>query len=419
MKKIWEHPWGYAEGFVVAAGVLLAGILLQLAAGNIETALFASPVNTIIGALFIAGLPGVHFLFGKKRVTRWLSSVYATIPALATLLLLAMILGLIPQFAAGTPAEQLPSHPFTSLGWYRMTTSWPFVLLCFYNLTILGLTILRRSIRKQTWRDIGFYLNHLGLFIALLGGILGSADMERLTMTIQEGQVEWRGSLQTGEIKELPLAIQLDTFMIEEYEPKLVIVENETGKMLPASRPESYMFEGVGKTTQLAGVTLTITDYLPHAAIFRDSTFMNVVPMMMEGATTALKVKVNKPGLAQPVEGWVSNGSYLFPHIFLQIDDETSVAMPVQEVKKYSSHVTVFTESGVTKEAVIEVNKPLQVEDWMIYQYSYDDTKGKYSNTSVFELVRDPWLKVVYTGIIMLLAGALFLFIAGPKKKAS
>src|SRR5699024_2600391 len=116
---------------------------------------------------------------------------------------------------------------------------------------IMGLTILKRSTRKQTWRDIGFYLNHLGLFIALLGGILGSADMERLTMTIQKGQVEWRGSLQTGEIKELPLAIQLDTFMIEEYEPKLVIIENETGKMLPASRPESYMFEGVGKTTQL------------------------------------------------------------------------------------------------------------------------------------------------------------------------
>lgn len=416
-RKIWEHPWGYAEGFIVAAGVLLSGILLQFAAGNIETALFASPVNTIVGALFVAGLLAVHFLSGKSRVVRWLSSVYATIPALVILLILAMILGVIPQFSSATGQEQLPSHPFTSLGWYQMTTSWPFVLLCFYNLSILGLTTLRRTTRKHTWREIGFYLNHLGLFIALLGGILGSADMERLTMTIQEGQVEWRGNLKTGEIKELPLAIQLDTFMIEEYEPKLVIIENGTGKMLPASRPESYMFEGIGKATQLAGVTLEITDYLPHAAIFRDSTFMNVVPMMMEGATTAIKVKADKPGLAQPIEGWVSNGSYLFPHIFLQIDEETSVAMPVQEVKKYSSHVTAFTESGITKEAVIEVNKPLQVEDWMIYQYSYDDTKGKYSDTSVFELVRDPWLKAVYTGIFMLLAGALFLFIAGPKKR--
>jgi hypothetical protein len=49
-------------------------------------------------------------------------------------------------------------------------------------------------------------------------------------MTIREGQVEWRGNLKTGEIKELPLAIQLDTFMIEEYEPKLVIIEKRNGK---------------------------------------------------------------------------------------------------------------------------------------------------------------------------------------------
>jgi len=58
----------------------------------------------------------------------------------------------------------------------------------------------------------------------------------------------------------------------------------------------------------------------------------------------------------------------------------------------------------------------VMMEEWMIYQYSYDDTMGKYSDTSVFELVRDPWLKIVYTGIFMLLAGALFLFFAGPKK---
>ncbi len=119
MKKIWEHPWGYAEGFIVAAGVLLAGILLQLAAGNIETALFASPFNTIIGALFIAVLFVIHFLAGKKRVVRWLSSVYATIPALATLLLLAMILGLIPQFTAGPPRNSCrptPSPPSAGTG---------------------------------------------------------------------------------------------------------------------------------------------------------------------------------------------------------------------------------------------------------------------------------------------------------------
>ena len=135
----------------------------------------------------------------------------------------------------------------------------------------------------------------------------------------------------------------------------------------------------------------------------------------MDGSTAALKVKATHEGITQPVEGWISNGSYLFPHSILQIDENRSLAMPPQEVKKYSSHITLYTEEGKTEKAVIEVNKPLSVNNWMIYQYSYDDSKGKYSDTSVFELVYDPWLKIVYIGIVMLLSGAIFLFVAGPE----
>ena len=75
--------------------------------------------------------------------------------------------------------------------------------------------------------------------------------MKRYTMSVKEGSVEWRGTDQLGQVHELPIAIQLDTFMIEEYPPKLVIIDNQTGRILPADRPEAYMFEGVGKTTKL------------------------------------------------------------------------------------------------------------------------------------------------------------------------
>jgi hypothetical protein len=90
--------------------------------------------------------------------------------------------------------------------------------------------------------------------------------------------------------------------------------------------------------------------------------------------------------------------------------------MPPQEVKKYSSFITLYTEEGNSEKAVIEVNKPLSINNWIIYQYSYDSSRGKYSDTSVFELVYDPWLKVVYIGIFMLLSGAIFLFVAGPDR---
>lgn len=367
----------------------------------------------------MVGLLFVYFFFVNKRIVRWLSGVYATVPSIVVVIVLSIIMGILPQFPYNTDPVHLPPDLFSPLGWYQMTTTWPFVLSCYYLLFILGLATLRRTRRKQTWRDIGFYLNHLGLFIGLLGGLLGSSDLIRLTMTVGEGQVEWRGIDKEGEIRELSLAIQLDSFHIEEYAPRLVVIETETGRMLPESKPENYMFEEVGKTVKLAGMNVEILDYMPNAAIFRDSTFMNVVPMLMDGATSAIKARVTKPGTDIQAEGWVSNGSYLFPHFFLEIDETTSLAMPPQEVKKYSSHVTLFTEEGTTKQAVIEVNKPMRINNWVIYQYSYDDNKGKYSDTSTFELVRDPWLKIVYIGIFMLLAGSLFLFFAGPKKVGS
>jgi hypothetical protein len=35
----------------------------------------------------------------------------------------------------------------------------------------------------------------------------------------------------------------------------------------------------------------------------------------------------------------------------------------------------------------------------------------------VLELVRDPWLPVVYTGIIMMLLGAVCMFVLAQRKK--
>ena len=418
-KLIWEHPWRYAEGFFVAIGITLSGFLLQIVIGNLQLAAFQYPVNVIIGLVFILSILFCHFFLGKAAVVRWLSSVYATVPALVVLLGVVVILGIVPQFVPYAPLSSIPRNFAGLFGWYQMTTSWTFIFISYYMLAILGFTILKRTRRKFTWHDIGFYLNHVGLFLAFLGGLLGSADMQRMRMTVSEGTVEWRAQNELQEIVELPIAVQLDTFMIEEYPPKLLLVDLETGKGLPENRPEFYLFEGEGKSTQLMDYTIDILSHLPNAAIMRDSTQSFAVPYHSEGNTHAIKVRVGNEEMDNPVVGWVSNGSYLFPHSVVYINEKVGVVMPMQEVRRYTSHVNVFTEQGDAKSAVIEVNKPLRVANWTIYQLSYDESKGKYSDTSVFELVRDPWLPIVYAGIFMLLAGALYLFIVGPKIKKS
>ena len=100
----------------------------------------------------------------------------------------------------------------------------------------------------------------------------------------------------------------------------------------------------------------------------------------------------------------------MFPHQALELDNQHSLVMPPLEPTRYVSEVTIFTADGKSIPATIEVNKPIKVNGWKIYQLSYDETMGKWSRTSTFELVRDPWLPVVYTGITMMLLGAVYLF---------
>ena len=412
-KPIWEHPWRYIEGFYVAIGITLSGFLLQTAIGNLHLAAFRYPVNAIIGLIFIISILFCHFFLGKTAIVRWLSSVYASVSALIVLLGVVVILGIVPQFVPYALPSDIPHNLAGLFGWYQMTTSWTFIFISYYTLVLLGFTILKRTRRKFTWRDVGFYLNHLGLFLAFMGGMLGSADMQRVRMTVKEGNLEWRAKDELQNIVELPIALQLDTFMIEEYPPKLMLVDIINGKALPEKRPVSYVYEGEGKSAKLMNYNIDILSYLPNAAIMRDSLNSFAVPYHGEGNTHALKVRVSNEEMNDPVVGWVSNGSYIFPQSVVYINKEVAVVMPMQEVKKYTSHVKVFTEEGDNKAAVIEVNSPLRIANWTIYQLSYDESKGKFSETSIFELVRDPWLPIVYAGIIMLLAGSFYLFF-GP-----
>jgi ABC-type transport system involved in cytochrome c biogenesis permease subunit len=79
--------------------------------------------------------------------------------------------------------------------------------------------------------------------------------------------------------------------------------------------------------------------------------------------------------------------------------------------KRFASEIHVTTKDGTTLDAVVDVNKPVEVDGWKIYQYGYDTQMGAQSQISILELVRDPWLPLVYAGIYMMLAGAVLLVV--------
>ena len=99
------------------------------------------------------------------------------------------------------------------------------------------------------------------------------------------------------------------------------------------------------------------------------------------------------------------------PGLAIELHKFTMEEYPNHMPKRFASDISVYTEDGKTVEGTVEVNKPMKVNGWKIYQYSYDVKKGPESEYSVFQLVKDPWIAWVYLGIFMMLAGALCLML--------
>ena len=77
--------------------------------------------------------------------------------------------------------------------------------------------------------------------------------------------------------------------------------------------------------------------------------------------------------------------------------------------KRFASEIQILTKTGKSIGTTIDVNKPYEVDGWKIYQYGYDTQMGAKSQITILELVRDPWLPLVYTGFYMMLAGAVIM----------
>ena len=292
---MWNKPWRMTEGFVIGGGLIVAGLLLELCAGAVDWDAFRWPVNAIVLAAFIVIIVAMALSARKVYAFRFLGSHAAAVPAIVYAVALTIIMGLTRQTVDGR-------------GVNNMLTFWPFVLTYVYLAVILGMVVVKRLRHLSSWRrDVPFLLNHLGLFVALTCATLGNADMQRLRMVTSVEGPEWRALDQQQQVVTLPLAIQLQQFIMEVY------------------------------------------------------------------------------------------------------DDGTP--------RRFASKIQVLTESGSNIHTTVEVNKPVVVEGWKIYQYGYDTAMGKDSQISILELVRDPWLHVVYAGIAMMLLGAVSMFLLGVRRE--
>lgn len=403
-RQTWAHPWSYREGTIITVAILLLGFALQATSSGMVLMVARFPLNLLAGLIFLGALIFLFVFWQKHPAIKWLGSVKAALPAILGFTFMVLLMGFVKQDVA--PETALAKL----LGLNHLVKTWPFILINLYLMILLGIVTLKR-LTPFNLKNAGFFLNHFGLFLVLFSTALGSSDMQRLRMNCYEEQTEWRAVDNSGKVFELPVAIKLLNFNIDEFRPKVTVVDNQTGQVV--LNKSKNQFELLDRNSfDLYQYHLEVEQFLDASGKVGESYFQVNEP----GAAPSAKVKVTNLADRTEVSGWICSGSYVHQPEALKLNDQHSLVMLPAEPRKFSSELNIQTKSGKNLTTTIEVNRPFKIDGWTIYQLSYNTEMGRWSNLSVLELVRDPWLPVVYLGIFLMMAGAGFLFLYGKPK---
>jgi hypothetical protein len=406
-KKLWQHTWSYRESFIISITFALAGFVIEFFSNHKGVITPPWPINLIIILAFLAYIFLVH-RFIKSPLVKWMSSVPAAISSVTVFTVLVLLLGFIPQEA------NTKQGFITNLGLNHMSKSWAYFLSSFYMLTILGFTVVRKFLPINL-KSIAFTINHAGLWIVIAAASLGSGDMYRLTMPVKYGALTNSAFDRKDRVYQVPFSVKLNKFDIEYYNPNLAIFNNKTGK-LEMKKAEKLEAVKTGAKYNWNDWQFKVEQYIPMA--LKEGKKYKPADSVMGAGPAGFIIGVNtKTGAT--INGWIFGGSFIFNGTWLNLDDNFSLVFTQQTAKKFSSDINIYHNDGTHfKNVIIEVNKPYKIKGWKIYQTGYDEVMGQWSESSIFELVYDPWLPVVYIGIAMLLLGSFYLLWTGKARKS-
>ena len=406
-KLIWQKPWQYKEGLIISLTLLILGFAMEYSSGGSGVIhLIEYPNNLYFGGALIAFIVLLS-AFGKQlAIKQWLESIPAAISSIALLLFVSLLMGLTLQYDNGAP------ELIKKLGLSHVITSWPYLLSNLFLLLSLGMVTLK-NLKTFELRKLGYIVSHLGLWIVIFGANFGSSQLLRLQMEVTEGDIRNTAyDINTNTKYQMPFAIKLNDFVLEEYKPKLAIVNNQTGKLLKGNGKNIILVDTT-KNQQLLDWKINIEEYIYSSAKAGNRYyFINE----RGAAPSALVNAITKSG--DTISGWIGCGSHNRPYESLKLTNELSLIMLFPEPKKFTSKIEILQPNGTHQNIELQVNEPIKVAGWKIYQLSYDSELGRWSDVSVFEIVRDPWLPVVYIGIFLMLIGAVYMFWVGAKNKS-
>lgn len=154
------------KAYLCGGVCFVAAILLQLIFEDIPQGFFAFPVNAALLILWAV----VLWIFYREKPNSWLVStlldIRTTFWTIGAFLFCCLIAGLSVS---------------------RVTTSWWFSTSLFLLLTHL-LMVIYRGVRLKRPHSVRFFMNHVGLFLLLVGGFFGNVDQHEWRIKALEGE---------------------------------------------------------------------------------------------------------------------------------------------------------------------------------------------------------------------------------------
>ncbi len=393
---------GYKRAFLHCALLFIAGAVLQLLTGNAGSSLLRHPWGAVVAINYLYLL---ILAYSKAEQWRWIRSLYdhhSMTASLASMTAICIIFGLFRQ-------DVTTEGILGALGFHKMASSWPFLFLLINFITILGLRTID-EIHHWRSRRIVPMITHATVFIIMAAGLFSSSDKIRLRVIAPVGHSVNIGVDENGRQHTLPFSITLKEFSIEEYPPKIYMINTTCG----TSSKEFISIDKGFTSDRIEDWTINIVEYIDSAGKVHDSD--KYVAMNHVGATSAAHIVATGPEGTE-YEGWVSCGSHIFPASILNLDSTHALAMAPREAASYLSEVQIESAQGKQRHD-IRVNHPADIGPWKIYQVSYDKERGRWSTISILECVKDGWYPIVQVALwIILAAGAAMAFSTGLKKR--
>jgi hypothetical protein len=396
--SFWDKPWGYPHALLICSSLFLNAWLLQQLAGTQDLRAPAWPYNLYAIAIFWGGLCLVSSLWRGARVVLFLSSVPLSICSLAFVGGLSLLAGLIPQ--GGEHWVQ------------NITGSWPFAFMLLLMLTNLGLASLRRLVRFQL-RDWGFVANHCGFWIVVAAMAFGAPDLEKFRMIVAEGESTSQAtspeSNAPSRVIAMPFEIHLNAFHKEDYHPRLAFFDLQQADGKPKTIGTKF---AIGKKFNANALQAEILKIIETA----QRTPSGFVESKEKTSEFAMQIKIidHTKTPSESIQ-WIASGAPGEQPLAYH-SNAGVLALLDPQAKLFRSDVTLAIENQPTRSVSIEVNKAYDVLGWKIYQSSWELTADKKKYISIFDVIRDPWLPVVYVGAFLMLLGTCHLFWNGIKK---